>query len=230
MPDRNAAADRHESRDVPTLSSACSERSRQILKHALTVFAEEGFAQADVQAIADRSGVGKGTVYRQFGNKEALFLAAARFAREWMMCEVDRRALAEADPLARLRACMLACLQFCDEHPEVVEMLVQERALFRGRTLTFFDRPSDEVNLWNDRLRELVQLGVFRDLPIEQIDDAISKFVLGTMFVNFFAGKKKPLNEQYEGAVDILFHGLLTSGDAAAAERTERPPGSSLPD
>jgi hypothetical protein len=100
-------------------------------------------------------------------------------------------------------------------------MLVQERALFRERTLTFFDRPSEEVNLWNERLRELVQLGVFRDLPIDQIDDAISKFVLGTMFVNFFAGKKKPLTEQYEGAVDILFRGLL-SPTAIASVRDER--------
>lgn len=213
MAERNAAKDRKSVRD------ACSERSRLILQNALTIFAQEGFAQTDVQTIADRSGIGKGTVYRQFGNKEALFLAAARFAREWMMCEVDRRAAAEGDPLARLRAGMLACLQFCDEHPEVVEMLVQERALFRERTLTFFDRPSEEVNLWNGRLRELVQLGVFRDLPIDQIDDAISKFVLGTMFVNFFAGKKKPLTEQYEQAVNVLFRGLLSPTHAACDER-----------
>lgn len=214
MDDRNAAG------SPGAIGDACSERSRLILGNALTIFAEQGFAQADVQAIADRSGVGKGTVYRQFGNKEALFLAAARFARAWMMCEVDRRAAAEGDPLARLRTGMLACLQFCDEHPEVVEMLVQERALFRGRTLTFFDRPSEEVNLWNGRLRELVQLGVFRDLPIEQIDDAISKFVLGTMFVNFFAGKKKPLAEQYEESVDILFHGLMSRDGSASSDET----------
>lgn len=202
---------------------ACSERSRLILKHALTIFAEQGFAQTDVQTIADRSGVGKGTVYRQFGNKQELFLAAARFARAWMMCEVDRRADAEEDPLARLRAGMLACLQFCDEHPEVVEMLVQERALFRGRTLTLFDRPAAEEDLWNERLRELVRLGVFRDLPIERIDDAISRFVLGTMFVNFFAGRKKPLSEQYECAVDVLFHGLMAPGTPARGDDAGEP-------
>ena len=35
-----------------------------------------GFRGTDVQVIADRAGVGKGTVYRYFRNKEDLFWAA----------------------------------------------------------------------------------------------------------------------------------------------------------
>ena len=217
-------ADENVPEPSPPADANLSPRCSQILQNALTVFAREGFAQTEVQTIADLSGVGKGTVYRQFGNKEALFLAAARFARAWMMCEVDRKADAVSDPLARLKTGMRACLQFCDEHPEVVEMLVQERALFRGRTLTFFDRPSEEVNLWNERLRELVQLGIFRDLPIARIDDAISKFVLGTMFVSFFAGGGRPLVEQYDETVDVLFQGLLSPSSIASESNEEKRP------
>lgn len=187
-----------------------SPRCEQILRNALTVFARDGFGQADVQEIADLSGVGKGTVYREFGNKESLFLAAARFARASMVCEIDRRADVESDPLERLKTGMRACLQFCDAHPEVVEMLVQERALFRGQTPTFFDRPSDEVNLWNERLKELVDRGIFRDLPVARIDEVLSKFVLGTMFVSFFAGTAKSLAEQYDETIDVVFGGLLS--------------------
>ena len=41
-----------------------------ILEQAIHTFAEQGFRDADVQLIADRAGVGKGTVYRYFGNKK----------------------------------------------------------------------------------------------------------------------------------------------------------------
>lgn len=54
----------------------------KILSVSLKVFAREGFGNADVQVIADLAGVGKGTVYRHFGNKEQLFLATAKYSLE----------------------------------------------------------------------------------------------------------------------------------------------------
>ncbi|MGW5355369.1 TetR/AcrR family transcriptional regulator [Streptomyces sp. NPDC004031] len=51
-----------------------------ILRAALTVFLREGYAGASVDVIAATAGVGKQTVYGHFGDKEALFLAAAEAA------------------------------------------------------------------------------------------------------------------------------------------------------
>src|SRR5690349_11004633 len=80
-----------------------AQRGTNILCAALETFAEKGFAAADVQEIADRVGVGKGTVYRQFGNKEELFLATARHAHEFLVQAVEE-ASAEIDcPLEKLR-------------------------------------------------------------------------------------------------------------------------------
>ena len=63
-------------------TAAQVERSLEILDAAVLTFAAHGYNQTDVQEIADRVGVGKGTVYRHFGNKEALFLAAVAHARD----------------------------------------------------------------------------------------------------------------------------------------------------
>ncbi|MFF7335290.1 TetR/AcrR family transcriptional regulator C-terminal domain-containing protein [Streptomyces sp. NPDC008150] len=52
-----------------------------ILRAALTVFLREGYAGASVDVIAATAGVGKQTVYAHFGDKEKLFLAAAREAQ-----------------------------------------------------------------------------------------------------------------------------------------------------
>lgn len=44
-----------------------------ILRHASDLFAKNDFARVSVDQVAARSGVGKGSVYRQFGSKEALY-------------------------------------------------------------------------------------------------------------------------------------------------------------
>jgi AcrR family transcriptional regulator len=53
-------------------------RPRELLAAALDVFSEKGFAAARIEDIADRAGVGKGTIYLYFRTKESLFEAVIR--------------------------------------------------------------------------------------------------------------------------------------------------------
>lgn len=55
-----------------------AEHHQAILDAATQVFARFGFAKASVDDIARRAGVGKGTVYLHFENKEALFATVVR--------------------------------------------------------------------------------------------------------------------------------------------------------
>ena len=48
------------------------EKKDQILEAALQVFAKKGFAKATINEIAAASGIGKGTVYEYFSNKEEI--------------------------------------------------------------------------------------------------------------------------------------------------------------
>ena len=91
-----------------------TERSIEILDAAVRIFAEKGYTQTDVQEIADRVGVGKGTVYRHFGNKEALFEAAVTHARDKLIAAVDGAKQPEMEGIEQLRRCITAILQFFD--------------------------------------------------------------------------------------------------------------------
>lgn len=66
---------------MPTSRGLRSTR-QEILEAATAVFADEGYARAQVEAIAGRAGVSKQTVYNHFGDKQALFLAVADAVRE----------------------------------------------------------------------------------------------------------------------------------------------------
>ena len=71
-------------------------RRAEILDTATAVFAENGFAAADVQEIADKTGVGKGTIYRYFPSKEELFLAAVDHGMRNLKLAVDAAAAVAA--------------------------------------------------------------------------------------------------------------------------------------
>jgi AcrR family transcriptional regulator len=53
--------------------AAPGERQEHILKAALEVFSEKGFAAARLDDVAQRAGVAKGTLYLYFPDKETLF-------------------------------------------------------------------------------------------------------------------------------------------------------------
>jgi AcrR family transcriptional regulator len=191
-----------------------AERSLEILDAAVETFAAKGYAQTDVQEIADRVGIGKGTVYRHFGNKEALFLAAVKHARDKLINAVDAVQNTAADPLAQLRTCMTAILRFFDSHSEIVELLIEERALFRDRRPSlFFEHDEDRKCEWADRLQAMIDAGTIRNIPVPEIQDTISRFVFGAMFFNYFEGNRKSLADESHAMFDVLFNGLLAPRD-----------------
>jgi len=51
---------------------AISEKRQEILNAALQVIAEHGFHEAPIALIAERAGVGAGTIYRYFATKDLL--------------------------------------------------------------------------------------------------------------------------------------------------------------
>src|SRR3954462_3442920 len=57
----------------PTRTRQCAEdRRKLILAAAQKVFLERGYANASIDAVVERAGGSKATVYQQFGSKEGL--------------------------------------------------------------------------------------------------------------------------------------------------------------
>jgi AcrR family transcriptional regulator len=70
-----------------TTIAARGEKRPLILRAATEVFAEQGFAAVTVAEIADRAGIGKGTVYEYFTSKDELLFAVF----EWMNEGISER-------------------------------------------------------------------------------------------------------------------------------------------
>ena len=189
----------------------CAERREEILDAATKLFATLGYADTDTQQLADKLGVGKGTLYRYFPSKQELFLAAAdRGMRR--LCEfIDRRVAPIEDPPERIEQVVISYLQFFADHPELCELLIHERALFKERKKPTY---IEHREAHRERLRLLYQTymaeGQIRDMPVDQLLDVLGDLLYGTMFTNYFSNRQTSVEEQARGILNIFFHGILS--------------------
>jgi AcrR family transcriptional regulator len=91
------------SSDGPAARKSAEERREEIIEAAVEEFSAKGLRGASVEEMAERVGVSQPYVYRLFGTKKELFLAAMRRVRERVQ-EAFRAAAAEANPENALEA------------------------------------------------------------------------------------------------------------------------------
>jgi AcrR family transcriptional regulator len=191
-----------------------ARRQEQILDAAVQLFAEHGYSDTDTQLLAEKLQVGKGTLYRYFRSKRDLFLAAAdRVMRQMRHC-VDASIEGIEEPLDRIAIAVRAFLTFFAEHPEYVELLIQERAQFKDRKKpTYLEHREANSLRWRELYRSLIAVGRIRDVPPERISDVMSNLLYGTMFTNYFTGQRHSVEAQARDILDIVFNGILSDSE-----------------
>lgn len=212
----------------PTAEQLSASRREEILTQAALLFARHGYSNTNTALLADTVGVGKGTLYRYFPSKRELFLAAADRVMRMMRERIDHRVAGVEEPLRRVTLAIYSFLEFFAENPEFVELLIQERALFKDRTQpTFIAHRKMNVERWQLIYQDLIAVGRIRDVPVSRITDVLGNLLYGTIFTNYFAGQTKSVEEQAQDILDVVFRGLLTPPelrDGSASQRDLAPP------
>lgn len=206
-------------RGRPASTDLQQRRQEEILAAAARLFAERGYSEADTQELADRLGVGKGTLYRYFASKRELFLAAADLGMRRLSERIDQCLEGNVDPLNAMSLAIQAYLAFFDEHPEFVELLIQERAQFKDRKKpTYFEHRERNSCRWLETFGQLMAAGRVRTGSAEKLLDVLGNLVYGTMFTNHFTGRKQCHRDQAESILDVVFHGILTDDERRRRE------------
>ena len=163
------------------------------------------------QALAAKLQVGKGTIYRHFASKRELFLAAADRVMQKLQERVEANIVDITDGFDRITKAVAAFLSFFAEHPQYVELLIQERAYFKDRQRpTYFEHRDINIERWRQVYRDLIAAGRVRELPTERITDVVSNMLYGIMVTNFFNGQTTPSEVQARQLLDVVFCGIVT--------------------
>ncbi|QDU29766.1 HTH-type transcriptional repressor KstR2 [Anatilimnocola aggregata] len=195
-----------------------------IIATAAKLFAELGYSTCEMDRLATKLKIAKGTLYLYFSSKEELFCACVDDGMERLQVELRAAADGQEDPLEKIAAGIFAYLKFFDEHSHYAELLIQERAIFRNRKRpSYFEHRDSNRGVWRDIYRDLIAVERVRgDLPIERIMDTVGNLLYGSMFTNHFIGKSTSLADQFHAIWQIVMTGLMTDAERAATLKKTR--------
>ena len=162
---------------VQTTVRADATKRISILQSAVQVFSSEGFRGADVQVIADRAGVGKGTVYRYFGDKQELFWETVYWVLDKLHHHLEDAVSVHDRPLDQLMAACVAYGEFFESNPDCLEIFVLDRAEFRGRAPERRQQRHEEMI---QRFTEIIERGM-QDGDIAPLDARMTVLLLGSI-------------------------------------------------
>ena len=191
-----------------------ARRRGEILAAASRIFARRGYPRTDVQMVADVLRVGKGTIYRYFPAKRALFLGCVDHHMRRLIAEMGAVAAGAQEPLERIAAAFRTFLAYFDRHRECVELLIQERAEFRDRNRPTYRRYVQTGQApWNRFYRGLMRKGLIRRMPPPRITETTSSLLYGAIQTNLYTGRSRRFVDLADDLLDIVFYGIL--GEAA---------------
>jgi AcrR family transcriptional regulator len=190
------------------------QRKEEILLASAVVFARRGYDAADLEEVADAVGVSKAALYYYFTNKKSLFLATVDHGMRRLKEAVHSRESLIDDPLERIKDAIRTYLRFFRDHPQYVELMIQERAAFRDRkTSTYFEHRDANIQRWRDLLAGLIRDRRIRNYPVDRLLDVLSNQVYGAMFTAHFTGSHRSPEESAADIIDIVVGGMLTPSE-----------------
>ena len=192
----------------PARSDAVANREA-ILEAARQLFAEKGLA-AEIREIAERAGVGVGSLYRHFESREGLIRAVMQAAAEDLVQRL-RVASGQKDPKAALREMIHAAASLFERFGVLTEVMLREQTNELPDHKP--EAPPDLIDLTASVLRRGIEDGSFRsDLDVPVAIAALASIVQSGMLLALASRRT------YSGAADAAADFFLAAISAPAQE------------
>jgi len=185
-------------------------RQKQILDVAAEVFSMKGFANTQVDEIADLAGLGKGTIYRYFKDKKGLFLSAVDRGldklKDTILMEVEKA----DDPLKKIENAVRTYLSFFDENKHLIGILIHEQSSFQKRIAKrYFEHYYGNVDRIRQTFKAGIRQGLIKDIDTEGAISVLISVLNGLIYMRQIEGKKYKLSSKVPIVLKILFTGVI---------------------
>src|SRR6266550_4340043 len=124
-----------------------SHKRQSIQEAVIRLICREGLKSVTMERVAQEVGITKGTVYLHYRDKQDLLDEVKSSAVAPMMKTVEDILRGDGPPVDRLRAFVLAYLEYFDEHRDLFRVLIYEREVVRVQGSRY----------QSDRYRHMVQ-------------------------------------------------------------------------
>lgn len=186
------------------------KKKEQILLAAVEMFLDKDFYQVTIVEIAERAGVGKGTVYEYFPSKEDLFKESFSYCAEAYIQSFRQHLNESASVKKTMHDIVKTHLELIKDNRKRLHLLFNERPLsFQELQSWVLDRRQELLQGITTLIDEGIQLKEVRpDIDVEMAGRlflALNYVVMGGMVVldNVEVGE-----EQISTLLDIYWNGI----------------------
>jgi len=182
----------------------------KILRAAFDLFCHKGFRSTTVDEVAETAGVGKGSFYRYFSNKEAVFNELIRLRLE----ELEERARSildgEDDVLTMITKYLRVYFQFFDENQCLYRLIVQEQLDLGDQVQDLHvRRVMRRTPVLKRKIREAAQQGLLKDADFQTVFYGVMGFIHGVIQKWLAQDCAYSLVEEVPVVREVLFYGFV---------------------
>lgn len=189
-------------------------RRRDILEAGFQVFAAQGFTATRLDEVAERAGVGKGTIYLYFASKEALFEEVVRVNIFPYRDEAEHRVSEFQGSAAALLASHLEYVygRMEDEKsPALIALVMGEAHRFPQITEFFF---REVISRTQENMRRIIERGIaskeFRRTDVHTFTQIlVAPVLIGALWkLQYQALSPLDLKAYARAHIDLVLNGL----------------------
>jgi AcrR family transcriptional regulator len=187
------------------------QREERILDAAATLLVRWGYRKTTIDDVAREAGVGKGTIYLHWKDKNSLFLAAIMRAQQQVGVEVMRRIAADPEG-GRFDRLWTHGIMGALTNPLMAAILKGQTDIFQGLAGAFDPRTIHQLtDDYKAYIVQLQQAGLLRaDIPVSVISFVTSALKVGLITIpDLFGQEQIPSMEQLTDAISDMLRRWL---------------------
>lgn len=187
-------------------------RKNQILDAAIDVFAKDGYEKANTENIAVAANLGKGTLYRYFKNKEALFLSVVRRDLQIVAESVSASINTAADPVKQIESFITGFLSFFDKNPKFYRIMIQvheQSNIHKRIAKIMLDHYCGEMKKFEEIFKNGIRTGILKQVDSEKATGILMSILSGILHMHIFYKKKQKLIYSAPAVFKVFFTGII---------------------
>jgi len=193
---------------APLLSKP--KAKERILEAAMEVFSHKGFHPATMDEIAEKAGVGKGTLYRYFETKEKLFAELVRLRLEELGATAGSVIDGRDDVLTMISKCIRMYFEFFDRNQRLYRLIIQEQLdLGEHSPDEYFRKVMRAIPNLKRKVYEGTQQGILKDVDFQTVFYGTMGFAHGVIQKWLARDCSYSLVDELPGVLEVLFYGFV---------------------
>jgi len=185
-------------------------REKQIYKAALKVFSKYGYYKADMDIIAQRAEIGKGTVYRYFESKKNLFISLVEWGLNQLKDEILTSIEGIDDVIERINTALEVYFNFYKNHKGFYRILIYEKYNFMDEIARKFkEKYFAHLHIIENVFQTGIEKGIFKNIDARSTAIALIGMTDALLFKWLFENKSSSFDDELAALKEIFFNGIL---------------------